>query len=107
MGKTRQSDFPEYPPPSGLTYLSELLNYEDSNGEEFTVLVTSNEIIFDYFSKKGLYNNFFAEEEFQKLKDQANKTCAFLVNQCRKRLIIFFHLDDVLIDCRRYHSVLQ
>ena len=59
LGKTRQSDFPEYPPPSGLTYLSELLNYEDSNGEEFTVLVTSNEIIFDYFSKKGLYNNFF------------------------------------------------
>ena len=50
LGKTRQSDFPEYPPPSGLTYLSELLNYEDSNGEEFTVLVTSNEIIFDYFS---------------------------------------------------------
>ena len=83
LGKTGQSDFPEYPPLSGLTYLSELSNYEDSNWEELTVLVTCNKIIFDCFSKKNLYNNFFEEEEFQKLKDQANETCAFLGNQSR------------------------
>ena len=82
-GKTRQSDFPEYPPLSGLTYLSELSNYEDSNWDELTVLVTCNKSIFDCFSKKNLYNDFFEEEEFQKLKDQANETCAFLVNQSR------------------------
>ena len=68
LGKTRQSDFPEYPPPSGLTYLSELLNYEDSNGEEFTVLVTSNEIIFDYFSKKRPIQQFFCRGRVPKIK---------------------------------------